>query len=94
MPAKRRKRSPFRRIGPRTLIVSRRGGGGGASGGSGGDFVFFAAPVAGGQALLEIAVVKGAVQPAVLPLAYSFEAFDYAPGVASGLAGGFGWDGA
>jgi hypothetical protein len=93
MPAKRRKRSPFRRIGARTLIVSRRGGGA-SSNGSGGDFVFFAAPVAGGQALLEIAVVKGAVQPAVLPLAYSFEAFDYALGVATGLAGGFGWDGA
>ncbi|HSH14819.1 MAG TPA: hypothetical protein VLD18_02220, partial [Verrucomicrobiae bacterium] len=60
----------------------------------GGDFVFFAAAVAGGQALLEIAVVKGAVQPAVIPLAYCFEAFDYAPGVATGLAGGFGWEGA
>jgi hypothetical protein len=93
MPAKRRKRSPFRRIGARTLIVSRRGSGA-SSGGVGGDFVFFAAPVAGGQALLEIAVVKGAVQATVIPAAYSFEAFDYAPGVASGLAGGFGWDGA
>jgi hypothetical protein len=94
MPAKRRKRSPLPRIGARTVILSRRGGGGASGGGSGGDFVFFAAAVAGGQALLEIAVVKGAVQMAVLPAAYSFEAFDYALGVASGLAGGFGWDGA
>ncbi|HSH17413.1 MAG TPA: hypothetical protein VLD18_15345 [Verrucomicrobiae bacterium] len=93
MPAKRRKRSPLPRIGARTVIVSRRGVGSATSQG-GGDFVFFAAAVAGGQALLEIAVVKGAVQPALIPAPYSFEAFDYALGVASGLAGGFGWDGA
>jgi len=90
MPAKRRNRLP--RIGPRTVIVSRRGGA--SSAGTGGDFVFFAAPVAGGKGLLEIAVVKGVAQAPVIPGSYSFEAFDYATGVASGMSGGFGWNGA
>ena len=85
------KRTRFPRIGARTVIVSRRGGASGA--GSGGDFVFFAAAVLGGNALLEVAVVKGIAQTPVIPAAYAFEGFDYAPGVASGMAGGFGWNG-
>ncbi len=90
MPAKRRNRLP--RLSARTVIVSRRGGGA-SSAGTGGDFVFFAAPVSGGKALLEVAVVKGAVQTPVIPASYAFEALDYALGVASGMSGGFGWNG-
>jgi hypothetical protein len=91
MPAKRR--NPLPRIGARTLIVSRRGGGA-SNAGTGGDFVFFGAVVAGGKGLVEIAVVKGVAQTPVVPASHSFEAFGYALGVASGLSGGFGWNGA
>jgi hypothetical protein len=91
MPANRRRnRQP--RFSTRTVIVSRRGGGGSA--GTGGDFVFFGALVTGGKGLLEIAVVKGVAQTPVIAGSHSFEAFDYALGLASGLAGGFGWNGA
>jgi len=75
------------------VIVSRRGGGA-SSAGTGGDFVFFGALVSGGKGLLEIAVVKGVAQTPVIAGSHSFEAFDYALGVASGLSGGFGWNGA
>ena len=77
----------------RTYIISRRTGSGGTAQLEG-ELRWFVASVPGGKGDLELAVLDGVFQKPVPLKNRDWELFDYSVGAASGLAKGFGWNGA